>query len=455
VGGRAERAEFLLHDPGGQDLTGRVVLDAAVPHPRQRRLGEPFPAAQQQPPVRPGRVGLTAAAIEQVTGDALAHRGHRLVRQHDQVEVVDRDLRVRQDGADRGGVAGVRVDHHHLDPGPEGLGAGGEPGLHRGAGPAVHLPQQGLVAGDVDEPGLPRIGARPAAPAILTRSVMHAVGQPPRAAEPGLVHAQHPHRFRLEQLHQRMDTTARCTIGHDTPCAAATSDWSRPSSTATASAVLSRVVVRIPAGTWATCSVNLCCGQSSVWHRQRRLRHCTYANSPPHGRSRGRVSTQSLPDVDTARHTGQRAASGSSVTNCTIFTPSTVSTTRSTVNPAKPNKHDASSLRSTTARGSPLAAPRHSEDQGAAGRLRSGAPDELTPRLPGQDRRAVNPGRWRWSGRVRSGPSPGGDGSPGRRACPRSGRCPGRRTRRRRPARRRTPAPARWRWPAGFDAALP
>jgi hypothetical protein len=44
-------------------------------------------------------------------------------------------------------------------------------------------------------------------------------------------------------------TTARCTVGHDTPCAAATSDWSRPSSTATASAARSRVVVRIPAGT--------------------------------------------------------------------------------------------------------------------------------------------------------------------------------------------------------------
>src|SRR5215210_5593518 len=69
-------------------------------------------------------------------------------------------------------------------------------------------------------------------------------------------------------------TTARCTVGHDTPCAAATSDWSRPSSTATASAIRSLVVVRIPAGTCAICSVNVCTGQTVVRHRQRRLRHC-------------------------------------------------------------------------------------------------------------------------------------------------------------------------------------
>ena len=184
-------------------------------------------------------------------------------------------------------------------------------------------------------------------------------------------------------------TTARCTVGHDTPCAEATSDWSRPSSTATASAARSRVVVRIPAGTWTTCSVNDPRGQTSARHRQRRLRHCTTANSPPHGRSCGRVSTQSLPEVDIDRQSGHRAASGSSVTSCTILTPRPVSTTRSTASPSSPNKHDASSLRSTTARGSPLAAPEHSEDQGAAGRPRSGAPHDPNRRLPGQDRRAA------------------------------------------------------------------
>ena len=78
--------------------------------------------------------------------------------------------RVGQGGAHGGGVAGVRVDHHHLDPGPELGRAGGQPGLHRGAGPAVDLPQQGLVTGDVDEPGLPRIRAPPPHPAVVVRA---------------------------------------------------------------------------------------------------------------------------------------------------------------------------------------------------------------------------------------------------------------------------------------------
>src|SRR5215211_4952695 len=128
--------------------------------------------------------------------------------------------------------------------------------------------------------------------------------------------------------------------------------------------------------------------QPSVRHRQRRFRHCTSANSPPQGRSRGRVNTQSLPDVDSDPHTGHLAASGSSVTSCTILTPTAMSTTRSTARPSSPNRHDASSLRSTTARGSPLAAPEHSEDQGAAGRPRSDAPHGPNLKLPGQDRRA-------------------------------------------------------------------
>jgi len=46
-------------------------------------------------------------------------------------------------------------------PGPELGRASHQPRPHRRAGAAVDLPQQGLVAGDVDEPGLPRIGALP------------------------------------------------------------------------------------------------------------------------------------------------------------------------------------------------------------------------------------------------------------------------------------------------------
>ena len=211
------------------------------------------------------------------------------------MEVVHRDHRVGQRGADGGGVAGVRVDHHHLDPGPELGGAGGQPGLHRGAGPAVDLPQQGLITGDVDEPGLPRIRAHPPDPAV----VMVPVGQPPRPPEPGLVHAQHPRRLGLDQLdravhdHRALHRRPRHPV--------------RRSDLGLVPPVLDRHRQRRPQpGRRAHPGRHLrdLLGErlprtASVRHRQRRLRHCTAANSPPHGRSRGRVSTQSLPDVDT------------------------------------------------------------------------------------------------------------------------------------------------------------
>jgi hypothetical protein len=150
----------------------------------------------------------------------------------------------------------------------------------RRAGPPVDLPQQGLLTGDVDETGLPRIGAPTPDPAILAGTV----GQPPWPPQPGLVHPSTVVSSGSRSSTAPCTTTARCTVGHDTRCAAATSDWSRPSSAAAASAVRSRAVVRIPAGT--CCSVNVCRSQSSLRHRQRRFRHNTTASSPPHGRSR-------------------------------------------------------------------------------------------------------------------------------------------------------------------------
>ena len=150
---------------------------------------------------------------------------------------------------------------------------------------------------------------------LAVERVVLTVGQPAGTSEPGLVHPQHRDRCGLDELDRAVHHDRPLHRRPRHPCAAATSACSRPFSTATASAVRSRVVVRIPAGTCPTCSVKLCRAQPSVRHRQRRFRHCTSANSPPHGRSRGRVNTQSFPDVDSDPHTGQRAASGSSVTS--------------------------------------------------------------------------------------------------------------------------------------------
>lgn len=104
-------------------------------------------------------------------------------------------------------------------------------------------------------------------------------------------------------------------------------------------------------------------------------RHRTGTCPPPLGRSRGRVSTQSLPEVESTRQLGQHAGSGSSVTSCTIRTPPPVGTTHPTANP---HEQVALSLLSTTVGGSPSAVPKHSEDHRVTGRLRSGAPNRLT-----------------------------------------------------------------------------
>jgi hypothetical protein len=83
------------------------------------------------------RVIPTAGPMRIVEARAAAAAG-----QHDQVEVADGDRRIGLGGAHGGGVAGMRVDHHHLDRGPELRCAGSEPGSDRGAGPASTCPNR-------------------------------------------------------------------------------------------------------------------------------------------------------------------------------------------------------------------------------------------------------------------------------------------------------------------------
>jgi cytoskeletal protein CcmA (bactofilin family) len=287
------------------------------------------------------------------------------------MEVVDREPGVREQFANRAGVPGVRVDHHNLHAVAELRAALGKPAAHRGGGAPVDLPEQALAACEVDEPGLPRIAARtqpPAGPRAQRGRPKRVSSSPSTGVGAG-----------SPSSAWACATTARCTVGQDTVNVAATSAWQRPSSTAVASRVRSRDVVRARAGTSGTCSVKLCRGQAAVRQRHRRLRHCSSTAVPPTGRSRGRVSTHSLPAADTCRQSGHRAAPGSVVTSCTTRIPSGVSATRSTANPASPNRRLASPLRSSTARGSPLAAPKHSEDQGVTGRPSSGAPHGHCP----------------------------------------------------------------------------
>jgi hypothetical protein len=113
----------------------------------------------------------------------------------------------------------------------------------------------------------------------------------------------------------------------------------------------SRVVLPIPAGTAATASVNEPHAQSALRQRHRRLRHHNITGPSPTGRSFGRVQTHSFGDVDNTRHPAHRAASGSSVTSCTSRTPTGLSQTHSTANPANASRRVASPLPCSKARG--------------------------------------------------------------------------------------------------------
>jgi hypothetical protein len=112
-------------------------------------LAEPFPllatevlgTGQQEPAVDPDRGGDGATAAEQAPGDVLPNLGEHLVRQGDQMPLVDRDQRVRQRGPDTRGVRRRRIDHHDLNRGPERWRLLGQPVLGAAVGAARSQPQ--------------------------------------------------------------------------------------------------------------------------------------------------------------------------------------------------------------------------------------------------------------------------------------------------------------------------
>jgi hypothetical protein len=108
---------------------------------------------------------------------------------------------------------------------------------------------QALIAGQVDEAGVPGVDVHPAAGlgAVLPAGLTAA----------GLVDAQHPGGFRLAQQPRGGATKARCAVGHDTPWAIATSVTERAASPIAAPIwVRNRRVVRARAGTCGIASVN-------------------------------------------------------------------------------------------------------------------------------------------------------------------------------------------------------
>jgi hypothetical protein len=109
------------------------------------------------------------------------------------MEMIDHDRRVRQQPrrSQRGCIHRGRVDRHILDALAKLGTAFPQPLDHRGAGAALALPQQALIAGQVDESGVPRVDPHP--PPACRASL------PAGLAAAGLVDAEHPHRLGFGQ----------------------------------------------------------------------------------------------------------------------------------------------------------------------------------------------------------------------------------------------------------------
>jgi len=193
-------AQFLFGDVSGQDLTARIVVDQSIPHRRECSVRQSFSRGQQSAAVGPFRVVFAATPAVGVEGDPTPHRGECVVGELDQMEVVDDQHGVgEQVAGDRGGVGGRRVDHHVGDPGPEGLTLAVQPLADRRTGAPFDLSEQALITGEIDEAGVPGVGAHPAATDL--------VAGPARLAAAGLVDAQHRHRRRVTQH--------RLGVGHE------------------------------------------------------------------------------------------------------------------------------------------------------------------------------------------------------------------------------------------------
>jgi len=104
-------------------------------------------APQQQPPVGPAVVGLTAAVAVDLLGDSLPALGEHQVREPVQVPVVHHQLRVRQRLAQRCRERRGRVDRHDLDPGPEQRRLQLQPPADAGTGPAGRQPEDAPKGG--------------------------------------------------------------------------------------------------------------------------------------------------------------------------------------------------------------------------------------------------------------------------------------------------------------------
>lgn len=143
----------------------------------------------------PLAVALAAAPAAVGHGDPAADLGEGLVRQLHQVEVVHDQGGLRQDLADRRLEDRAHVDRDVPDRVAPGLVAVGQPGDDRLGGAAFDLPEQALLAGQVDEADVPTVHGGLPDPGGL-------VGDPSRPASADLVDTERLHRLGLGRQHR-------------------------------------------------------------------------------------------------------------------------------------------------------------------------------------------------------------------------------------------------------------
>ena len=150
-----------------------------------------------------------------------------------------------------------------------GVRALGQPFDHGGAGAAGVLSHQPLLAVQIDEPGVPRIHPHP--PLRFDDQYSH-LGLPRRLSSIPNTRTGSGSTSRASACSMK----ARCAVGHDTRCAAATSDTDRAASpTAGPIWARSRRVVRARGGTSVIDSVNDPTSQDACWHLHRVLHQRT------------------------------------------------------------------------------------------------------------------------------------------------------------------------------------
>lgn len=121
AGSGKDEAEGFFDAPGSAEFVDGVIAGERLVKALPAGWGEGVIAYVVEASGGPDRVCSASAVLRQVLGELLSNPGKAQVRELDQVERVDRDLRVQQATGDGFPERCRRIDRHHVDPGAPGL----------------------------------------------------------------------------------------------------------------------------------------------------------------------------------------------------------------------------------------------------------------------------------------------------------------------------------------------